>query len=151
MAALETRAFLQAGGDYYLGPLSEIHVPPAVLASYVAPGWTEEQALSLIHRAPADGPAERIAAGFARWEPMTGEVAGTPYPWRERRVVIRSFPLAQAAERGRRGRLAKAQAEITALQTRGRGRRRDADPSARRKAVEDILARDRVHGLLHVR
>ena len=151
MAALETRAFLQAGGDYYLCPLSEIHVPPAVLASYLAPVWTEEQALSLIHRAPPDGPPELIAEGFERWEPMTGEVAGKPYHWLERRLVIRSFQLAQAAERGLRGRLAKAQAEITALKTRGRGRRRDADPSALRKAVEDILARYRVHGLLHVR
>jgi transposase len=37
MAALETRALLQAGGDDDLCPLSEIQVPPAVLTSYLAP------------------------------------------------------------------------------------------------------------------
>jgi transposase len=66
-------------------------------------------------------------------------------------LVIRSCQLAQAAERGLRGRLAKAQTEITALNTRGRSRRRGADPSVLREAVEAILARYRVHGLLHVR
>ena len=65
--------------------------------------------------------------------------------------MIRSFQLAQAGERGLRARLAKAQAEITALNTRGRGRRRCADPSALREAVDAILTRYRVHGLLHVR
>ena len=142
---------LQAGGDDDLCPLSEIHVPPAGLASDLAPVWTEEQALRLRHRAPPDGPPALIAAGCERWEPRTGEVAGTPSHGLERRVVIRSCPLAPAAERGRRGRLAKAQAERTALKTRGRGRRRDADPRALRQAVEAILARSRGHGLLHVR
>jgi hypothetical protein len=66
-------------------------------------------------------------------------------------LVIRSGQLAQAAARGRRGRLAKAQAAITALNTRGRGRRRGADPRALRAAVDAILTRDRVHGLRHVR
>ncbi|HEX9869044.1 MAG TPA: transposase [Candidatus Tectomicrobia bacterium] len=151
MAALETRAFLQAGGDAYVCPLSERHMPPTVLASSLAPVWTEEQAVSLIHRTPPDGPPELIAEGFERGETGTAEVAGTPYHWRERRMVIRSFQLARAAERGRRGRLAKAQAAITALQTRGRGQRRGADPSALREAVTAILARDRVQALLHVR
>jgi len=151
MAALETRAFIQVGGDTYLCPLSEIQVPPTVLASYLEPVWTEEQALSLIHHAPSEGPPELIAEGFERWEPVTAAGAGTSYSWRERRLVIRSFQLARAGERGLRARLAKAQAEITALHTRGRGRQRCADPSAVREAVGAILAHYRVHGLLHVR
>ena len=44
--ALETRAFIHAGGDDYLCPLSESQLPPAVLADYLAPVWTGEQALS---------------------------------------------------------------------------------------------------------
>jgi transposase len=151
MAALATRAFLHAGGDTYLCPLSEPHLPPAVLADYLAPVWAEEQGLTVIHRAPPGGPSQLIAEGFERWEPVTAEVAGQPYHWQERRLVIQSCQLAQAGERGLRARLAKAQAEITALQTRGRGRRRCADPSAVREAVDAILARYRVQGLLHVR
>jgi transposase len=107
--------------------------------------------LSLIHRTQPGGPPELIAAGFERVEPVTAEVGGSRYSWQERRLVIRSCQLAQAGERGLRGRLAKAQAESTALNTRGRGRRRCANPSALREAVDAILTRDRVHGLLHVR
>jgi transposase len=103
--------------------------------------WAEEQVLTVIQRAPPGGPSQLIAEGFERLEAVTAEVAGHRYSWLERRVVIRSCQLAQAAERGLRGRLAKAQAEITTLNTRRRGRRRCPEPRARY----------RVHGLLHVR
>jgi transposase len=151
MAALATRAYIQAGGDGYLCPLSENQLPPVVLAGYLAPVWTGEQTVSLIHRWQPDGTRALSAEAFERLEPVTAEVAGQLHNWRERRLVIRSCPLAQAGERGLRARLAQAQTEITALQTRGRGQRRCADPSAVREAVETILARYRVHGLLHVR
>jgi hypothetical protein len=141
MAALEPRAFVQAGGDTYLCPLSEIQVPLTALASSLEPVWTEEQALRLIHHAPPEGPSALLAEGFERWELVTAEVAGTADSWRERRLVIRSLQLARAGERGLRARLAKAQAESTALHTRGRGRRRCANPSAGRAVVEAILAR----------
>jgi len=151
MSALETRAFLQAGGDYYLCPLSESHLPPTVLADYLAPVWTREQALTVMHRSTPGGTSERIAEGFERLEPVTAEVAGKPYRWQERRLVIRSCQLAQAGERGLRARLAKAQAAVMALNKRGRGQRRCPDPSALRQAVDTILTRYRVQGLLHVR
>jgi transposase len=151
MGALQTRAFLQAGGDSYWCPLSETQLPPAVLADYLTPVWTGEQMLSLLHRAPPGGPPELIAEGFERVDPVTAEVAGHGYSWQERRLVIRSCQLAQAGERGLRGRLAKAQAEITALNMRGRGRRRWGDPQALWEAVDALLTRYRVHGLLHVR
>jgi len=141
MGALETRAFIQAGGDYYLCPLSETQLPPAVLADSLTPVWTGEQPLSLIHRPQPGGPPELIAEGFEQVAPVTAEVAGHRDSWQERRLVIRSCQLAQAGERRLRGRLAKAQAEITALNTRGRGRRRWGDPSALREAVDALLTR----------
>lgn len=151
MAALDTRAHIHAGGDYYLCPLSESQLPPVVLAGYLAPVWTGEQALSLIHRQPQDGTRELIAEGFERSEPVTAEVAGKPYHWLERRLMIRSCQLARAGEQGLRARLGKAQAQITALNTRGRGRRHCPDPRALREAVDTTLARYRVQGLLRVR
>jgi hypothetical protein len=65
--------------------------------------------------------------------------------------VIRAFQRAQAGERGLRARLAKAQAAIAVLHERRRGQRRCPAPSALRAAVDTILARYRVQGLLHVR
>src|SRR6266566_1358047 len=151
MGALETRAFIQMGGDYYLCPLSETQLPPAILADYLMPVWRGAQALLPIHRPQPAGPPELIAEGFERSEPMTAEVAGQPRRWTERRLVIRSVQLAQAAERGLRARLANAQAAVTALNERRRGQRRCPDPPALREAVDAILARYRVQGLVHVR
>jgi transposase len=64
--------------------------------------------------------------------------------------VIRAFQRAQAGERGLRARLAKAQAAIAVRHERRRGQRRGSDPSALQVAVDTSLARDRVHGRLHV-
>jgi transposase len=50
MGALETRAFIQAGGDYYLCPLSETQLPSVVLSDYLAPVRTGAQAVTVIHR-----------------------------------------------------------------------------------------------------
>jgi transposase len=151
MGALETRAFIQEGGDYYWCPLSETQLPPAVLADYLTPVWTGAQALSLIHRTRSGGPPELIAEGFERLESVRAEVAGKPHRWRERRLLIRSVQLAQAGARGLRVRLANAQAAVTALNRRGRGQRRCPNPQALREAVDAMLSRYRVQGLLHVR
>jgi transposase len=151
MGALETRAFIQAGGDSYGCPWSETPLPPAVLADAWTPVWTGEPPVSLLHRPPPGGPPELIAEGCEPVAPVTAAVAGHRESWQERRVVIRACQLAHAGERGRRGRLAKAQAESTALHTRGRGRRRWGDPRALREAVDALLTRDRVPGRLHLR
>jgi hypothetical protein len=151
MGPLDTRAFIQMGGDDYLCPLSETPLPPAVLAADLTPVWTGDQALRPLHRPQPAGPPELSAEGCERLEPVTAEVAGKPHRWTERRLVIRSVQLAQAAERGLRARLTTAQAAVTALTERRRGQRRGPDPPALREAVDAILARDRVHGLLHVR
>jgi len=151
MGALETRAVLQAGGDYYLCPLSEIQLPPEVLASYLAPVWTGEQAVPPIYRPHAGGKPELIADGFERLAPLRAEVAGEPITWTERRLVIRSHQRAQAGERALRARLAKAQVAIAALNERRRGKRRVTERPALQEAVAAIVARYHVQGWLQVR
>ena len=100
-----------------------------------------EQALRLLPRPQPAGPPERLAKGFERLEPVTAAIAGKPHRWLERRLLIRSVQLAQAAERGRRARLANAQAAVTALNEHRRGQRRGPDPRALREAVDAMLAR----------
>jgi transposase len=151
MGALETRAVVEAGGDYYLCPLSELQVPPTVLATYLAPVWTGAQRLTPVHRVPADGRQELIAEGFERLEPLTTAAADEPIHWTERRLVIRSHQLAQAGERALHARLAKAQAAIAALNERGRGKRRVPELSALQEAIAAIVARYHVQGLLALR
>src|SRR5262249_52188663 len=124
MGALETRAFIQAGGDYYLCPLSAIQLPAERLEVYLAPVLAGDQPLIPVAPALANGQPQLIAEGYERPEQLTAVVAGQTLTWTERRLVIRSQPLAQAGERALRARLAKALAGLRSLKDRRRGKRR---------------------------
>jgi transposase len=147
MAALETRAFLHAGQDRYLCPLSALQVPAALLDAYLAPIWAGEQDVSPVYRHRAPGQVEQIAEGYEVQEPVTAVVAGEQYTWTERRLVIRSLAQARAGEAALRTRLAQAQTALADLQTRRQGKPRCTELPAVREAAEAILARYRVEGL----
>lgn len=106
MAALETRAFLQAGGDDDLCPLSESPLPPVVLADDLAPVWTGAQAVTVIQRPQPGGSPELIAEGFERQEPVTAEVAGQPYLGLARRLSVSTHTSVPARCGARRRRCA---------------------------------------------
>jgi transposase len=150
MAALETRAFLQAGGDAYLCPLAEVQLPPGVLERYLQPVWTGEQPLTRITRVAATGKRAYIADGYDRLESLRMVVNGQAITWTERRLVVRSRQLARAGETALRARLAKARAAVTALNDRGRGKPRFRELPVLQAAVETIVTRYRVQGLLAV-
>jgi transposase len=150
MAALETRAFLQAGQDFYLCPLSALQVPADKLDAYLAPVWTGEQDITPIYRQRTSGQPEQIAEGYELREPMTAVVAGKTCTWTERRLVIRSLAQAHAGEAALRTRLAQAQTALADLQTRRQGKPRCTELAALREAADAILARYRVQGLLRL-
>jgi len=148
MAALKTRAFVQAGDDLYLCPLSQTQLPPEELEAYLAPVWDGTQALTDIYRQKEDSEQERIAEGFERLETLAAEVDGETITWTERRLVVRSLKQARAAEKALRTRLAKAQAALAALNERRRGKKRFTELEDLRQAAEAIAAQYRVQGLL---
>jgi transposase len=150
MGALETRASIQAGGDFYLCPLAEVQLPPTVLEGYLEPVAMGPQALTRITRLTATGTRQYSADGDAQLETLTAEVAGNALAWTERRLVVRSRQLARGGKTARRARLAKAQAAVAALNDRGRGKRRFTERPVRQEAVEAILTRYRVQGWLAV-
>ncbi len=156
MGALETRAFTQAGGDFYLCPLSEVQLPPEALEEYLAPVWSGGQELTPIHRERENGERERIAEGYERLEELTAEVGAngrSPVQtviWTERRLVLRSLKQAQAAEAAWRARLTKAQSALTALNERGRGKKRFTEVESLQQAAEALVEQHRVQGLLRL-
>jgi transposase len=150
MAALETRAFLHVGQDFYLCPLSALQVPADLLDSYLAPVWTGEQDVTPIYRPRTPGSPEQIAEGYELQEPLTAVVAGETCTWTERRLVIRSLAQAQAGETALRARLAQAQTALASLTTRRQGKPRCTELTPVREAAEAILARYRVQGLLRL-
>jgi transposase len=150
MAALETRAFLHAGQDFYLCPLSALQVPTDLLEAYLAPIWTGEQDVTAIYRHQTAGDRAQLAEGYEVHEPVTAVVAGARCTWTERRLVIRSLAQARAGEAALRTRLAQAQIALADLQTRRQGKPRCTELPAVRAAAEAILARYRVQGLLRL-
>jgi hypothetical protein len=80
MAALETRASLQAGGDFYLCPLAEIQRPPHVLEDYLGPVASGQQPLTRITRLTATGTRQHLADGYERLD-LSLRCLGTPGGW----------------------------------------------------------------------
>ena len=150
LGALDTRAFVQAGGDYYLCPLGLVQVPADVLGSYLAPVWTNEQTLTTVWRPRDDDKSEPIAEGFELTQTLTAQVNGDVLSWRERRLVIRSLALVEAARRGLQARLTKAQAELAALLERKQGKKIFTDLAELRQAAEAIVTRHDVAGLVRL-
>ena len=150
MAALETRASRQAGGEGDLCPLAETPLPPAELAGDVGSVSTGHQPLTRLTRLTATGTRQHLADGDERLERLSAEGAGTRRAWPDRRLGVRSRQLTRAGETARRARLARARAAVTGLNDRGRGKRRFPARPALQGAVETSLARYRVLGLLAV-
>jgi len=92
-----------------------------------------------------------IAEGYEYAVAMTPKVAGKVESWTERRLVVRSVRHAQAAEAALRARVAKALAQIEALNQGGRGKKRFETVSALRQAVVAIVQRYSVADLIWFR
>src|SRR5205807_8499096 len=97
MAALTTRAFVAAGGDFYLCPLSENQLSRAARQALLQPVWDGTQALQAVYRPGRPGqPEELVAQGFAVEVSLTATVADRDVRWTERRWLVRSRAYAEA-------------------------------------------------------
>ena len=148
MMALETRAHLQAGQDYYLGPFSLTHVSRETLDEYLKPVWDEKQALTVVYRESVDGQEKPIAEGFEQRETLTAEVDEEMQVWAERRLIIRSRAHAKSAETALKKRLQQAQTDIEALNEHKQGKTRFVDIASLQQAAETLLKKHQVDGLL---
>lgn len=151
MAAHATRAFIALAGDYYLCPLPQVQLGEGELDEALERVWSGEQALRSVFREHERGEPTLIAQGYEYGVPMSVEVEGQPRPWCERRLVVRSVRHAEAAEAALRARVAKAKAQVEALNLRGRGRRRFETIATLRQAGNDIVQRHRVEDFLWLR
>jgi transposase len=148
MAALATRGFVAAGGDFYLCPLSESQLSRAERRALLQPVWDGTQALQPVWRAGPEGrPDELVAEGFAVDVAVTATVGARAVRWTERRWLVRSQAYAQAQEAALERRLAAAEAALRDLPTRKRGKEQ-LFHAALVRAAQAIVARDGVEGLL---
>jgi transposase len=150
MAALGTRASIQAAGDYYLCPLSALQISAEQLARELAALRASGQPLSNVERTGADGQPHCIAQGYEESEAITAQLEGVSYTWMERRLLVRSEAAARAAETALRARLGQAQTAVAELAVRRQGKPVLADRVAVEQAVAETVAHLRVEGLLAV-
>ncbi len=151
MASRETRALIAASGDFYLCPLPQVQLAEGELAAALEAVWRGERTLIPVVRERPDGTSELIAEGYEYSVPMSREVDGEVQSWTERRLMVRSVRHAQAAEAALRARVAKAMAQIEALNQQGRGKKRVEEVSALRQAVVAIVQRYGVENLVWFR
>src|SRR5271166_1295966 len=148
MAALATRAFVAAGGDFYLCPLSENQLSRAQRRELLQPVFAGTQALQPVWRPGPRGQAdELVAEGFSLDVELTALVGEQQVRWTERRWLVRSQAYAQAQEAALERRLAKAEAALRNLPTRKQGKKQLFHAELVR-AAEAIVARAGVEGLL---
>ena len=158
MGALATRSFVQAGGDYYLTPLARTGEVPELLTTLLKPVWNGKQPLERVYASAneesSDGGDEAkklLALGYevTRWQEAV--VDGQPVVWEELLLVVYSPSQAKRARRGLAQRLERAeQALLASTPPRGRGKRQWDDLEALQVAVQAILKKHRVGGLLEV-
>jgi transposase len=148
MAALATRAFVAAGRDFYLCPLSESQLGRAERRELLRPAFAGTQALEQVRRPTGDGrPDELVAEGFRVDLELTATVGDKQVRWTERRFLVRSLAYAQAQEAALERRLEKAAKALAELAVRKQGKKQlfHAELMA---AAGAIVRREGVEGLL---
>ena len=148
MAALATRAFVAAGGDFYLCPLSQTQLDRAQRRELLRPVFDGTRALQPVRRPGPEGqPDELVAEGFCLDVELTAEVERQEVRWTERRWLVRSQAYAQAQEAALERRLATAEAALRDLVTRKQGKKQLFHAELMR-AAGAIVEREGVEGLL---
>src|SRR6266567_2305730 len=150
MAALSTRAYVQAQGDYYLCPLANTQLSEQEWDAYLQPVWSGERPLLAVHRATAEGEDEVLAEGYEQCIELSSEVEGQSITWTERRLVVRSLKQAQAATAALQARLGKAQAALTQLTVHKQGKPVYRDADALQQAAQALLKAHQVQGLIRL-
>jgi transposase len=148
MAALGTRAFVAAGGDFYLCPLSENQISRAERRELLRSVWDGTVALQPVCRPGPEGqPDELVAAGFSLDVELTATVGAKEVCWTERRWLVRSQAYAQAQATALERRLARATAAWQELTVRKQGKKPLCHAELVRAAAA-IATREGVVGLL---
>lgn len=150
MAAAQTRATLQAQGDFYLCPLSAVQISPEQLAEAVEEQRRLGAGLVQVVRADEHGESICIAQGYETVQQLSALVDGHRETWEERRLLVQSMAATRAAEASLQERLHQAQHALQELTARRQGKTRLTERMAVEEAIKEVLTHFRVEGLLRV-
>ena len=150
MSALNTRATIVAGDDFYLTPLAHLKDEPELLEELLVPWAEREDEMERIFL-PEEGqdpdPELAIGHGFEDSRIQRVAVAGQVVAWQERLLVVRSHQYEQTTKKWLHRRLEKAEAALKALTPpRGRGKRQIEDETSLLAAIQRIEEQYRAAG-----
>jgi transposase len=146
MAALETRAEIAAGGDFYLTRLPMTGEVAAQFAAWVEAALTGEKASQVVEIRVDD---ELIGVGYEFERSQSAVVGQTAHTWSERVQIIRSEALAHSQAAALERRLKDAEAALRGLTPPpGPGRTQFSTGWELARVVAAVLAEHRVEGLL---
>ncbi|OLE96782.1 MAG: hypothetical protein AUG75_16130 [Cyanobacteria bacterium 13_1_20CM_4_61_6] len=147
MSATAIRAFIQAAGDYYLTPLSQVGEVASQMPAWIEAGVAKGEDLSKVLVCDEEETHE-MARGYEVKRFCTHE----EQTWEERVLIVRSFAFAEAQQHYLEKRLTKARAALVALTPPiGQGKRQIKDEETLVARAEAILEKHEVMGLLTYR
>ena len=155
MSALNTRAVIVAGDDFYLTPLAHRKDEPELLGELLTPWIDREDEMELVFLSEdrleggqEPDPELALARGFEVTRTHQVEVSGQSVEWLERLLVVRSFQYAQSTQKLLHRRLDKAEKALRALTPpRQRGKRQIENEVSLLAAIQRIEEKYRVQGL----
>lgn len=150
MAAFQTRATIQSSKDFYLCPLSAIHISSQQLQQEVDTLRKNGELLIKVERMNERNEHICIAQGYEMGQELESERDGQISAWTERRLLIQSTSGAEGAKRSLLERLEKAEQAIQELLVRKQGKQRLKTRVEVERAIQEVLKIFRVEDLLEV-
>ena len=158
MGSIATRATLQGTGDYYLLPLAQSREVPELLRRLLEPVWRGEQSLERIFAVTEgeeeEGRSDRrelLVLAYEASRHQQGQMGEEMVNWQERVLAVYSLGLARQLRRNLADRLSRCSRALLALTPpRARSRRQWYDLGGLEAAVQALLKKHQVEGLLEV-
>ncbi|CAK0743538.1 transposase [Gammaproteobacteria bacterium] len=153
MSALEIRAKIVEGGDFYLSPLPRTGITSKEIPEWINIGLEKDRngALEPIFRENDKGKTVLAACGYEFERSQSAQIDDKTITWEERVIVVCSPAHAEQQEQGLEQRLEAARKAIENLTPPvGRGKRQFKEEDSLKEAIAAILKKYRVEGLLDV-
>lgn len=151
MGSLANRAWVEAGGDYYLMPLAQTGQVPQLLEQMLNQVWQGQQRLERVYPDPEQQKGPGWVAAVTELErQQEAKIEGRELKWSERVLLVHSPAWRRQGYESLQSRLEKAEEALKHLSPK-RGRQREWSSGAEvDAAIGAILKQYRVQGLLQV-
>lgn len=148
LSALSTRAFIESQDCYYLSPLSMVGNTGKEMGEWVQKAIQGEQPLQEIEIVNSDNAKHKVK-GYEFTRQCICELNDKKLEWDERILVVQSDTYTEAQIRGLEKRIATAKEKILALTPEsGRGKTQITNEEELNQAIQSILVKHRVEGLI---